>query len=127
MAEPKKNLGNRSESLAVEFLRSRGYRILSRNYRCHFGEIDLVALQGRVVVFVEVRSRSGDRFGSPLETVGLKKQKKVSQVALHFLSKNRIHGEDARFDVIGITWERETPRIEHIQNAFELRSIDFPP
>jgi putative endonuclease len=105
---------------AERFLRRQRYAIIERNYRCPLGEIDLIALDGRVVVFVEVRSRTGTKFGSPLESVNRRKQQQITKVALHFLSRHRLHAREARFDVIGITWEAEKPKVEHLKNAFEL-------
>ena len=120
MGRTRKDLGEKAESLAVEFLEKLGYRIVCRNYRCLLGEVDLIALHKRVIVFVEVRSRSGEKFGSPLESVGHKKQRQVARVALNFLSEKRLHGRDARFDVVGITWDRGSPHIDHVQHAFDL-------
>jgi putative endonuclease len=122
----KGDLGKKSECVAEEFLRRLGYRVVSRNYQCPLGELDLVAVHKRVIVFIEVRSRSGSQFGSPLETVGFRKQQQVARVALHFLSQKRLHGRDARFDVVGVTWDRGSPHIEHVQHAFDLLSRDRP-
>ena len=97
-------LGKRGEQLAERFLRRKGYRILARNYRCPCGEIDLVARDGDTLVFVEIKGRSGGRFGSPLEAVTVRKQERMAVVARHFLSSCRIYQSPARFDVIGIRW-----------------------
>ncbi len=107
---------------AERFLRDQRYVIIERNYRCPLGEIDLIALDGRVVVFVEVRSRTGTKFGSPLESVNRRKQEQIIRVALHFLSRHHLHSREARFDVIGIKWEGNRAGIEHLKNAFELRA-----
>ena len=106
--------------MAEEFLRRSAYTIVARNYRCRLGEIDLVALDGRMLVFVEVRSRSGPAFGTPLESVDLRKQMRLGRVARQFLAERRWHDRDARFDVIGIRWDEDPPRVEHVQSAFEL-------
>jgi putative endonuclease len=113
-------LGRAGEAAAEKFLRRQRYAILARNYRCPFGEVDLVALDGRVVVFVEVRSRAGTEFGGPLESINRRKQEQVIKAALHFLSRHHLHAREARFDVIGIKWEGKEPEIEHLKNAFEL-------
>lgn len=105
---------------AERFLRRQRYAIIERNYRCPLGEIDLIALDGQVVVFVEVRSRTGTEFGSPLESVNRRKQEQIIKVALHFLSRHHLHAREARFDVIGVKWEGQEPEIEHLKNAFEL-------
>src|SRR6185503_7901057 len=80
------DLGRRAEAMAEEFLRTRRYTIVARNYRCRAGEIDLVALDGSVVVFVEVRSRRGVVAGTPLESVDGRKQAQVARVARHFVA-----------------------------------------
>jgi putative endonuclease len=106
--------------MAERYLQEKGYRVLERNYRCPVGELDLVALDRRAVVFVEVKTRTDDRFGVPLEAVHPRKQKKMIRAALFFLSQRRLHHRDARFDVVGVSFKGDAPTVEHIQNAFEL-------
>jgi putative endonuclease len=77
-------------------------------------------LDRRVVVFVEVKTRSGKGFGSPLEAVEFRKQRRMIRAAQFFLSANKLHQRDARFDVVGISWSGREPVVEHIENAFEL-------
>jgi len=113
-------LGRRGEGLAEAFLRQSAYTIVARNYRCRLGEIDIVALDGAVLVFVEVRSRSGPAFGTPLESVDARKQIRLGRIARQFLAERRWHDRDARFDVIGIRFDEEPPHVEHVQSAFEL-------
>lgn len=120
MQNQKQILGKEGERIAEEYLRKKGYRLVERNYRCPVGEVDLIALDRRVVVFVEVKTRSDDRFGAPLESVHWHKQKKMMKAALFFLSQHRLHQRDARFDVIGISFVGREPMVEHIQNAFDL-------
>ncbi len=112
-------LGRDGEAVAEAFLRARQWRILARNYRCRAGEIDLVALDGPVVVFVEVRSRRGARAGTPLESVDARKQAQVARVARHFVASRGWHDRDARFDVIGVRFDHEPPLVEHVRGAFE--------
>lgn len=114
------DLGRRGEVVAETFLRTRNYTIVARNYRCRAGEIDLVALDGATVVFVEVRSRRGTLAGTPLESVDGRKQAKVAQVARHFVAARGWHERDARFDVVGVQFDAEPPAVEHVQGAFEL-------
>lgn len=106
--------------MAEAFLRARRFTIVARNYRCRAGEIDLVALDGGVLVFVEVRSRRGERVGTPLESVDGRKQAQVARVARHFLSAHGWHDRDARFDVIGVRFDAEPPVVEHVRGAFEV-------
>ena len=114
------DLGRRGEAVAEEFLRTNRYTIVARNYRCRAGEIDLVALDGPILVFVEVRSRRGIVAGTPLESVDGRKQAQVARVARHFLAARGWHDRDARFDVIGIRFDHEPPAVEHVRGAFEV-------
>jgi len=113
-------LGKEGELIAENYLKKKGYKLVERNYRCPVGEMDLIALDRKVVVFIEVKTRSDHRFGNPLESVHWHKQQKMSKTALFFLSQHRLHQREARFDVIGISLEGREPVVEHIQNAFEL-------
>lgn len=116
----KQILGQEGERIAESYLRKKGYRVVERNYRCPVGELDLILLDRRVVVFVEVKTRSDDRFGAPLESVGPRKQQKMIKTALFFLSRHRLHNRDARFDVVGISYQGGEPMVEHVENAFEI-------
>jgi putative endonuclease len=112
--------GRQGEVLAAGYLEKAGYRIIERNYRCIFGEMDMVARDGETVVFIEVKSRRTDRFGPPQSSVGLKKQKKMSQIALHYLEQKQLHACEARFDVIAVSLLPDGHRMELIKNAFDL-------
>jgi putative endonuclease len=116
----KQLFGKKGEQAAERYLRKKGYVVVERNYRCALGEVDLIVLHGRVIVFVEVKTRSGDRFGTPLEAVERRKQRKMIQAAQYFLSHKRLDHRDARFDVVGISWPGREPVIEHVENAFQL-------
>jgi putative endonuclease len=113
--------GSRSERRAERFLRRLGYRILARNYRCDQGELDLIALDGAVIVFVEVRSSEGNDPGQPAASVDRIKQQRLTRLALHFLQRKRLLGRAARFDVLAVNWpaDRRDPTITHYPNAFE--------
>lgn len=113
-------LGKDGERVAELYLKNKGYKLVERNYRCSAGELDLIVLDHRVVVFVEVKTRTGQGYGSPLEAVEFRKQKKMIQAAQYFLSEKGLHQRDARFDVVGISWPGREPVVEHIENAFEL-------
>jgi putative endonuclease len=113
--------GNRSERAAARFLRRLGCRILARNYRCPYGELDLIAEQAGVIVFVEVRSTGGDDAERPALSVDAAKQSRLTRLALHYLRQHRLLDRPARIDVITVTWpagQRE-PRIDHYPRAFE--------
>ena len=100
--------------------KKKGYRIVERNYRCALGELDLIVLDRRVLVFVEVKTRTGDGFGTPLEAVEFRKQRKMIQAAQYFMAQKGLQQRDSRFDVVGISWPGREPMVEHIENAFEL-------
>ena len=123
--DPRKALGNRAERLAEEHLRAKGYEILRRNYRTNAGEVDLIAARKGVLVFVEVRSKTTPEFGSPLESLGPGKLRRIARAAKHYLavvaSKDGAEW-DARFDVVAVdfTEGEEAPKIEHLESAFDL-------
>jgi putative endonuclease len=102
-------------------LRRQGYRVLARNYTCPLGELDLVAADGRCVVFVEVRSTGTDDLERPALSVDLAKQRRLTQLALHYLRAHGLLDAPARFDVLALSWpaDRREPRIEHHRQAFE--------
>ena len=113
--------GNRSERAAGRYLRKLGYRILARNVNLPTGELDLVALDGRTLVFVEVRSTERCDTCRPTESVDAVKQRKLTAAALTFLQKHRLLDHPARFDVIAVSWpaDRRQPQVVHFPNAFE--------
>ncbi len=112
--------GSKGESLAIKALKKRGYRIVTQNYRNRLGEIDIIALEGDVIVFVEVKARRSWRFGNPKWAVTPDKQRKISLVALSFLKETGQMNSRARFDVVAIDSSGETPVVEIVQNAFAL-------
>jgi len=116
----RRELGQQGEREAERFLRAQGYTIIVKNYRSRFGEIDLVALDRQTIVFVEVRTHTGEVLGDPLESVNLRKQRQIAKTALDYLLRHRLHDRAARFDVIGIRWQGEAARLTHIREAFEL-------
>ena len=116
----KQVLGKEGERIAEQYLKRKGYKLVERNYRCSAGEVDLIVLDRRVIVFVEVKTRTGHGFGTPLEAVQPRKQRKMMQAAQFFLSQKKLHQRDARFDVVGISWPGQEPMVEHVENAFDL-------
>ncbi len=114
------SVGCEGENLAVAYLERQRYRILERNFRCKGGEIDIVARDGKDLVFVEVKTRKTVSYGPPQLAVTPFKQRQISKAALTWLAKKREQDSCARFDVIAITFSGQEPRIEHITNAFEL-------
>ena len=119
-------LGHAAESLALGLLQDAGLALLTRNYRCRAGEIDLVMLdaQAGVLVLVEVRSRSRGDFGSAAATIGPAKQRRFSLAARHLLLRRELRRLRVRFDVVAIdppTLPGAGPTVTWIRNAFELR------
>lgn len=113
--------GTQAERAAASFLQARGLRVLARNVRLPHGELDIVALDGDVIVFVEVRSTQSDDVLRPAASVDAAKQRKLSELALAFLQKHRLLGRNARFDIVAVSWPAncKTPTIVHYPNAFE--------
>ena len=107
--------GEPAEDLAAAFLESRGLKVLERNYRCRFGEIDIVAASGTTVVFVEVRARRSDAFGGAAGSITGAKRRRLIAAARHYLARRRVAGA-CRFDVVLL--QGEEPRIEWVVDAF---------
>jgi len=119
MDDSRKQLGDAGERQAEDLLRRARYVILERNYRCLLGEVDLIALDGTTVVFVEVKTRTQSQFGSPLDAVDRRKQRQLQRVANYYLSRHRLHDRNARFDVVAISLTNGQPHCELLKNAFE--------
>ena len=120
MTRERISLGKFGEDLARERLKDLGYRILKTNYRCSLGEVDLVARDGDVLVFVEIKTRKSESLGQIKEVVNRRKQSQLSKVALAYLKSNNLWGSKARFDVVAIRLIGGKKEIEIIKNAFEL-------
>ena len=117
------SVGSLGEEIASSHLTACGYRILERNVRCRGGEVDIIARDpvDKSLVFIEVKTRRGLTYGVPQLAVTPFKQRQISKAALTWLSKNRLHDTNARFDVIAILLHTDAAHgIEHIKNAFEL-------
>jgi putative endonuclease len=112
-------VGGEAEAAAARFLEQEGWHILVRNWRCRWGELDLVAERGEVLAFVEVRMRSTAAWGDPAHTVSRAKQRKVVRAALHFLAAFRVPPRVLRFDVISIVGRGEGAELEYIPDAFD--------
>jgi putative endonuclease len=120
MKNKEQKFGVRGENLAVWYLKKNGYKIIEQNYRNRIGEIDIIAKDKKTIVFVEVKSRRSNRYGSPKLAVTPKKQRKISMVALYYLKDTKQTDAKARFDVVAIISNRDEPRIEIVRNAFDL-------
>jgi putative endonuclease len=117
----RKLLGDRGERAAVQFLKKQGYRILAKQHRNDFGEIDIIAQDSQTTVFVEVKTRTSADDGQPFEAVDRRKQDKITRVALAWLKKHGKLEQPARFDIVSILWSDEgsEPELTHYRNAFE--------
>ena len=116
-------LGLRGERYAARYLRRKGYKIVARGTRSRRGELDLVAVDGRTVVFVEVKTRRHAGDGSPAVAVDAEKQRRIARAALVFLKRHGLLEHAARFDVVAIIWPKVARRptsVEHFVNAFEM-------
>lgn len=114
----KRKTGGEKEKLAGEFLKGQGYEILAQNFYTRFGEIDLILMEKNTLVFAEVKYRKDGKKGHPLESVDVKKQRRISKAALYYLARNQISPEQPiRFDVVAVLGEE----IMHIKNAFEFQ------
>jgi putative endonuclease len=109
-------VGATGEDRAADHLVRSGYRIVERNYRCKLGELDVVARDSGVLVFVEVRSRRSADFGCALDAVSWYKRKQVSRVAMSYIAYRRPRFTEARFDVIAITGSE----LVHVKDAWRL-------
>jgi putative endonuclease len=114
-------LGRRGEDLAARYLAGLGYRILEQGRRLRAGELDLVALDGRTVVFVEVKTRRAADRGAPADAVDKHKQIRVTRAAGAYLKRHRLLNQPARFDVVAILWPTgdAEPEVRHFRAAFE--------
>jgi len=117
---PAKSLGKRGEDAAARFLKRNGYRILARCLDSPLGELDIIAVDGRTIVFVEVKTRRSTDAGDPADAIDDRKQRRMTQAALAYLKSKGLLKDAARFDVVAITWpeNRKRPTIEHYKNAF---------
>jgi putative endonuclease len=112
-------LGNRGENHAARYLRERGYKILVRNFRCPLGEIDIVARDGRTLVFVEVKTRTQDD-PLPEDQVNGFKRHQITKAAKYYLGRYGVPQPPSRFDVVAVVWpDGREPQVRHTQHAFE--------
>ncbi len=112
-------IGQQAEDEACQYLKKQGYSLITRNYRCKRGEIDLIMKDKTTIVFIEVRVRNNLRYGDALASVDLRKQKKLTITATHYLCQQKWFNKvNCRFDVIGISYSQTKASIEWIKNAF---------
>ena len=122
MSREKLKFGKDAEERAARFLESKGYKILKRNYKTKFSEIDIVAIDKGVICFVEVKARHSNLFGEPADAVTPAKQRQISKTAICYLKENNLLERSARFDVVSLLYSQDLPEIDLIKDAFELNS-----
>ncbi|CAN5753222.1 YraN family protein [soil metagenome] len=111
-------LGRTGEDLAASQLKSLGFDVLARNVRGSYGELDIVARRGSLVVFCEVKTRRSDRFGMPAEAVGYAKQQRIRRLAGEWLNAHRPRASEIRFDVVSVVGDGDGAEVTHIPGAF---------
>ena len=124
--DPRRLFGQEGEAEAERYLRRKGYRIVARNLRSSLGELDLVADDGGVLVFVEVKARRSAQFGGAIHAVDRQKQHKLIRLAAQFLAERHWMDRSCRFDVVLLeSTGTDALQVEHIQNAFEVSRNDL--
>ena len=116
--DKRQELGKSGEDLACAELERRGYAILERRYRSRFGEIDIIAADRETRVFVEVKARRGEEFGGAAAAIPPWKQRRVTRMAVDYLSKHNLHDCPCRFDVVTVDFHSGPPEITVYPNAF---------
>jgi len=119
MPSDRQVLGTAGEQAAEALLAREGYVVLTRNYRWPGGEADLVALDGLTIVFIEVKTRCNEEYGTPFDAVTRRKRRRVTRTAQHYLLCHRLLDRDVRFDVVGVWVTDGVLRCELVRDAFE--------
>jgi len=123
MSISKLDLGKLGEQKAIQYLENKGYRILERNYKTKLGELDIIARDAKTICFIEVKTRSSQEKGEPLESITSGKQHRLCKLALSYLKLNNLLNRPARFDVVSVYQNGSQIDIQLIKNAFELDRI----
>lgn len=123
MSQQRIVFGKKGEEIAVRYLKRHKYKIIEQNYRCRFGEIDIIAKEKDVLVFIEVKTRHSLGFGPPETAVDFYKQQHIEKVALNYLSQCREEIEECRFDVVSIIWIDKKPEVVLIKDAFQVEGL----
>lgn len=110
--------GAAGELVAARYLKSIGFKIIEQNFRCKRGEIDIIARDGEIIVFIEIKTRTPDYLKEPFVSVTRTKEKKILSIADYYLYRNKIKNTRTRFDIISIILETPEPKIKHFRAAF---------
>jgi putative endonuclease len=116
-------LGREGEALAVKELKKQSYRIIEKNFHSSRGEVDIIAKKKGVLVFIEVKARSNENFGTPFDAVDQRKQKRIIHAAKTYLLKKGLTDVRVRFDVVGVHTSEHPPRVEILVDAFFVEEI----
>jgi putative endonuclease len=120
MTELQKRLGKRGEDFVEQYLKKNGYKIRDRNYRCRFGEIDIVAEKDKEIVFIEVKTRKSFTFGQPEEAIDRRKQQKIMRTAEKYIQDKKLEECFVRIDAIFVVFDHKGKMsIKHLENAVE--------
>lgn len=114
----RRELGADGEQIAAQYLRSQGYAILDRNWRCRDGELDIIARHAETIVFCEVKTRKSTQYGLPIEAVHHVKARRLRQLAVQWLATAKLGHVPVRFDVVSVFARSPQPHIEHLPGAF---------
>ena len=119
--DPRQALGRLGETAAAHALERAGLRVIERRYRRRVGEIDIIAERGELLVFVEVKTRQSDRYGTPGESITMRQRRRMARAALDYLTRKRCLERPCRFDVVEVyAVKGEVSRVRHIEGAFLL-------
>lgn len=119
-----KLLGQQGEDFGALFLECRGHVLLARNWRGRYGELDLVTLDGKTLVFTEIKTRRGQKFGAPQNAVTPAKQRKLCLAAMEFIAAHGYAAYNVRFDVLALRYNHDGFKPEWLPNAFEFNAGD---
>lgn len=108
-------IGKTGEDLAVKYLEQVGYKVIERNFECRQGEIDIIAIDGNEIVFLEVKTRTNIKYGKPIEAVNQTKQKHLTKAVKYYLYSRHLEDEFVRIDVIEIYIYKNKYRVNHIK------------
>ncbi len=123
MTMKRKILGEKGEDIALKRLKSIGYEILEKNYRCPFGELDIIARDDDYIVFIEIKTRKNRSTAYAKEAITPKKKKRLYQCALYYMKNHELMENRARFDVVAINMNNDKMDFEIIQNAFDIENF----
>lgn len=114
------DLGKKGETVAAKYLKKRRYSIIDRNFKCKYGEIDIIAKNKNVICFVEVKARSNEHFGRPIDAITPYKVQHMVKSAQYYILKKSLEDQEVRIDIIEIEFKEKKPKIRHTENAVIL-------